>query len=72
VAHSTAFTKANTRAELASFSPEMIAEDASAREMLLEMPPLTPQVIETFLTLFTPLYACNFSPYYLSFTDGCR
>jgi hypothetical protein len=55
VAHSTSFTEANTEAELASFSPEMIAEDATAREMLLEKPPLTPQVIETLLAIFHPI-----------------
>jgi hypothetical protein len=54
VAHSTSFTEVNT-AELASISPETIAEDAAAREMLLEMHPLTPQVIETLLTIFHPI-----------------
>jgi hypothetical protein len=55
VAHSTSFTEANTEAELASFSPEMIAEDAAAREMLLEKPPLTPHAIETLLAIFHPI-----------------
>jgi hypothetical protein len=55
VAHSTTFTQANTEAKLASFSPEMIAEDTASRELLLEMPPLTPKVIETFLAIFHPV-----------------
>jgi hypothetical protein len=55
VAHSTSFTEANTEAELTSFSPDIIAEDAAAREMLLEMPPLSLQVIETLLTIFHPI-----------------
>jgi hypothetical protein len=55
VAHSTTFTEANTGAELASFSPEMIAEDAAVRELLLEMHPLTPQVNETLLAIFHPI-----------------
>jgi hypothetical protein len=42
VAHSTPFNEANTEDELASFSPETIAEDAAAREMLLETSLLTP------------------------------
>jgi hypothetical protein len=54
-AHSTSFTEANTEAGLASFSPEMIVEDAAAREMLLEKPPLMPQVIETLLAIFHPI-----------------
>jgi hypothetical protein len=37
--HSPTFTQANIEAELASFSPEMIAEDAAARELLLERHP---------------------------------
>jgi hypothetical protein len=52
VAQSTVAATGNTEAELASFSPEMIAEDAAAREMLLEQPPLSPQVIETLLAIF--------------------
>jgi hypothetical protein len=55
VAHSTSFTEANTEAEVASFSPDMIAEDAATSEMLLEMPPLMPQVIETLITIFHPI-----------------
>jgi hypothetical protein len=33
----------------------MIAEDATARELLLEMHPLTPQVIGTLLAIFYPI-----------------
>jgi hypothetical protein len=33
VAYSTSFTEAYTEAELALFSPEMIAEDAASREI---------------------------------------
>jgi hypothetical protein len=54
VAHSTTFTEANTESELASFPPEMIAEDAT-RELLLEMHPLTHQVTETLLAIFHPI-----------------
>jgi hypothetical protein len=52
MAHSPAFTQANTEGELASFSPAMITEDAAARELLFEMHPLMPQVIKTLLTIF--------------------
>jgi hypothetical protein len=52
VAQSTLAATGNTEAELASFSPDMIAEDAAAREILLKQPPLSPQVIETFLSIF--------------------
>jgi hypothetical protein len=45
----------NTEAELASSSPEMIAEDAATVEMLLEQPPLLPRVIETLLVIFHPI-----------------
>jgi hypothetical protein len=55
VSQSTVAATCNNEAELASFSPEMIAEDAAAREMLLEQPPLTPQVIEILLTTFHPI-----------------
>jgi hypothetical protein len=55
VAHSTTFTEANTEAELASFSPDTITEDTAARELLLEMHPLTPQVINTLLAIFHPI-----------------
>jgi hypothetical protein len=55
VAQSTVAATGNTGSELASFSPEMIAEDAATREMLLEQPPLTPQVIETLLAIFHPI-----------------
>jgi hypothetical protein len=54
-AHSPTFSQSNTEAELASFSPEMIAEDAAARELLLERHLLMPQVIETLLTIFHPI-----------------
>jgi hypothetical protein len=43
--HSPTFTQANTEARIASFTPEMIAEDATARELLLKRHLLTPQVI---------------------------
>jgi hypothetical protein len=72
VAQSAVAAAGNTNADLAHISPEMIAEDAAAREMLLEHPPLSPQVIETLLSIFTPLYPCNFSLIYLSSLDGCR
>jgi hypothetical protein len=55
VAQSTVAATGNTEAELASFSPEMIAEDAATREMLLEQPPLSPQVIEKLLAIFHPI-----------------
>jgi aminopeptidase N len=55
VVQSTVAATGNTEAELASFSPETIAEDAAAREMLLEQPPLTPQVIEKLLAIFHPI-----------------
>jgi hypothetical protein len=55
VDHSTTFTEANTEAGIASFSPEMIAYTAATREMLLEMPPLTPKVIEPLLAIFHPI-----------------
>jgi hypothetical protein len=55
VVQSTVAATGNTEAELASFSPEMIAEDATIREMLLEQPPLTPQVIESLLAIVHPI-----------------
>jgi hypothetical protein len=55
VVQSTVAASGNTEAELVSLSPEMIVEDAAAREMLLEQPPLTPQVIETLLAIFHPI-----------------
>jgi hypothetical protein len=55
VAHSPIFTQANTEAELTYFLPEMVEEGAVARELLLEMHPLTPQVIETLLTILHPI-----------------
>jgi hypothetical protein len=53
--HSKIFTEANNEALLASFSPERISEDTATREMVLEMPPLTDQVIETLLVMFHPI-----------------
>jgi hypothetical protein len=55
VAQSSVAAAGNTKAELACFSPEMIAEDAAARELLLEHPPLSPQVIDTLLSIFHPI-----------------
>jgi hypothetical protein len=55
VAHSTVAATGNTESELASFSPETIAEDAATREMLLEQPPSSYQVIETLLAIFHPI-----------------
>jgi hypothetical protein len=55
VAQSSVAASGNTKAELACFSPEIIEEDAVAREMLLEQPPLSPQVIETLLSFFHPI-----------------
>jgi hypothetical protein len=55
VAQSTVAATGNTESEIASFPPEMIAEDAATREMLLEQPPITPQVIETLLAIFHPI-----------------
>jgi hypothetical protein len=54
-AQSTVAATVNTEAELASFSPEIIAEDAATRGMLLEQPPLSPQVIETLLAISHPI-----------------
>jgi hypothetical protein len=55
VSQSTVAAAGNTKAELACFSPEMIAEDAAARKMLLEHPPLSHQVIETLISIFHPI-----------------
>jgi hypothetical protein len=55
VAQSAVADAGNKKAELACFSPTMIAEDAAAREMVLEQPPLLPQVIETLLSIFHPI-----------------
>jgi hypothetical protein len=55
VAQSTVAATGNTEAELASFSPEMIEEDAATRGVLFEQPPLSPQVIETLLAIFHPI-----------------
>jgi hypothetical protein len=55
VAQSSVAAAGNTNAYLANFSPEMIAEDDAAREMLLEQPPYFPHVIETLLSTFHPI-----------------
>jgi hypothetical protein len=55
VAQSTVAAAGNTKAELACFSPAMIAEDSAAREMLLEQPPLSSQETETLLSIFQPI-----------------
>jgi hypothetical protein len=55
VAHSPTFTQVNTEAALSSFSPAMIAEDATARQLLLEIHPSTPHAIETLLNIFCPI-----------------
>jgi hypothetical protein len=66
-AHSpSTFAQSNTQAKLSSLSPDMIAEDATDRELLLEMHILMPPAIETLHTITTPSYASNFSPYYFS------
>jgi hypothetical protein len=54
-AQSSVAAAGNTKAKLACFSPEMISEDAAASELLLEQPPLSPQVIETLLSIFHPI-----------------
>jgi hypothetical protein len=72
MAQSAVAAAGNTNANLDHISPEMIAEDSAAREMLLEQRPLSSQVIETLLSIFFPLYPCNFSLIYLSSLDGFR
>jgi hypothetical protein len=83
VAHSTSICgQSNTQlsAELASLSPQIIAEDTASREMLdenrnnvLEGPLLSPQVIETSCPIFYPIICIQqLTILLLIYTDDCR